>query len=69
MLPFLTAGLLYVSHYNVGKRGGKIRARAKIILKDKNTLCITELPFSKTTSDLMDSIVKANEKGKIKIKK
>ena len=66
---FLTAGLLDVSHYNDGKRGGKIRARAKIILKDKNTLCITELPFSKTTSDLMDSIVKANEKGKIKIKK
>ena len=66
---FLTAGLLDVSNYNDGKRGGKIRARAKIILKDKNTLCITELPFSKTTSDLMDSIVKANEKGKIKIKK
>lgn len=66
---FLTAGLLDVSGYNDGKRGGKIRARARIIQKDKNMLCITELPFSKTTSDLIDSILKANEKGKIKVKK
>jgi len=66
---FLTAGLLDVSNYNDGKRGGKIRARARIIQKDKNTLCITELPFSKNTGDLIDSILKANEKGKIKIKK
>lgn len=66
---FITAGMLDVSNYNDGKRGGKIRARARIVQKDKNTLCITELPFSKTTSDLIDSILKANEKGKIKIKK
>ncbi|MDO4763937.1 MAG: DNA gyrase/topoisomerase IV subunit A [Flavobacteriaceae bacterium] len=66
---FLTAGMLDVSNYNDGKRGGKLRARARIIQKDKNTLCITELPFSKTTSDLIDSVLKANEKGKIKIKK
>ena len=66
---FLTAGMLDVSGYNDGKRGGKLRARARIIQKDKNTLCITELPFSKNTGDLIDSILKANEKGKIKIKK
>ena len=66
---FLTGGMLDVSHYNDGERGGKIRARARIIQKDKNTLCITELPFGKNTGDLIDSIIKANEKGKIKIKK
>lgn len=66
---FLTAGMLDVSGYNDGKRGGKLRARARIVQKDKHTLCITELPFSKTTSDLIDSVLKANEKGKIKIKK
>ncbi len=66
---FLTGGLLDVSNYNDGERGGKVRARARIIQKDKNTLCITELPFSKNTGDLIDSIIKANEKGKIKIKK
>ncbi len=66
---FLTAGMLDVSAYNDGKRGGKIRARAKISQKDKHTLTITELPFSKNTGDLIDSILKANERGKIKIKK
>ncbi|MFN3271849.1 MAG: DNA gyrase/topoisomerase IV subunit A [Cloacibacterium caeni] len=66
---FQTGGLLDVSNYNDGQRGGKLRARARIIQKDKNTLCITELPFSKNTGDLIDSIIKANEKGKIKIKK
>ncbi|AZI68081.1 DNA gyrase/topoisomerase IV subunit A [Kaistella daneshvariae] len=66
---FLTAGMLDVSSYNDGERGGKIRARARIIQKDKNTLCITELPFGKNTGDLIDSIIKANERGKIKIKK
>ena len=66
---FLTAGMLDVSAYNDGKRGGKIRARARISQKDKHTLTITELPFSKNTSDLIDSILKANERGKIKIKK
>jgi topoisomerase-4 subunit A len=66
---FQTAGLLDVTNYNDGQRGGKIRARARIIQKDKNTLCITDLPFSKNTGDLIDSVIKANEKGKIKIKK
>ena len=66
---FLTGGMLDVSNYNDGERGGRIRARARIIHKDKNTLCITELPFGKNTGDLIDSIIKANEKGKIKIKK
>ncbi|WBV57840.1 DNA gyrase/topoisomerase IV subunit A [Chryseobacterium daecheongense] len=66
---FLTAGYLDVSEYNDGQRGGKVRARAKITQTDKHTLVISELPFSKTTSDLIDSILKANEKGKIKIKK
>ena len=66
---FQTEGLLDVSNYNDGQRGGKLRTRARIIQKDKNTLCITELPFSKNTGDLIDSVIKANEKGKIKIKK
>jgi topoisomerase-4 subunit A len=66
---FLTAGYLDVSEYNDGHRGGKVRARARIVQVDKHTLMITELPFSKNTGDLIDSILKANEKGKIKIKK
>nr|WP_089742272.1 DNA gyrase/topoisomerase IV subunit A [Chryseobacterium taihuense] len=66
---FLTAGYLDVSEYNDGARGGKVRARARISQVDKHTLMITELPFSKNTGDLIDSILKANEKGKIKIKK
>ncbi|KIA87956.1 DNA gyrase/topoisomerase IV subunit A [Kaistella jeonii] len=66
---FLTGGMLDVSSYHDGERGGKIRARARIIQKDRNTLSINELPFGKNTSDLIDSIIKANEKGKIKIKK
>ncbi|MCU7613881.1 DNA gyrase/topoisomerase IV subunit A [Chryseobacterium sp. GMJ5] len=66
---FLTAGFLDVSEYNDGQRGGKVRARAKISQVDKHTLMISELPFSKNTGDLIDSIIKANEKGKIKIKK
>ncbi|MCD1116903.1 DNA gyrase/topoisomerase IV subunit A [Chryseobacterium turcicum] len=66
---FLTAGFLDVSEYNDGHRGGKVRARAKISQVDKHILMISELPFSKTTTDLIDSVLKANEKGKIKIKK
>jgi topoisomerase-4 subunit A len=66
---FLTGGLVDVREYNDGKRGGRIRVRAKIEIVDKKTLKITEIPFSTTTSDLIDSILKANEKGKIKIKK
>ncbi|WP_392436540.1 DNA gyrase/topoisomerase IV subunit A [Cruoricaptor ignavus] len=66
---FLTGGLLDVSEYNDGERGGKLRARAKITQLDKNTLVISELPYSKNTGELIDSIVKATERGKIKIKK
>lgn len=66
---FPTAGIADVSAYNDGLRGGRIRIRAKISQLDKNTLTITEIPFSTNTSTLIDSILKANEKGKIKIKK
>ena len=66
---FLTGGIADFSNYNDGKRGGKVRVRAKISQLDKKTLVITEIPFGTTTSTLIDSIVKANEKGKIKIKK
>lgn len=66
---FITGGMLDVSNYNDGERGGRIRARAKIVQKDKHTLTITELPFGKNTGDLIDSVIKANDKGKIKIKK
>ncbi|MCR8669151.1 DNA gyrase/topoisomerase IV subunit A [Aestuariibaculum sp. M13] len=66
---FPTAGIADVSGYNDGMRGGKVRVRAKISQLDKNTLVITELPFGTNTSSLIDSILKANEKGKIKIKK
>jgi len=65
---FLTGGIADVSNYNDGKRGGKIRVRAKISQLDKKTLVISEIPFGTTTSTLIDSILKANEKGKIKIK-
>ena len=66
---FLTGGIADVTNYNDGKRGGKVRVRAKISQQDKTTLIISEIPFSTTTSSLIDSILKANEKGKIKIKK
>jgi len=66
---FLTGGSADFSNYNDGKRGGKVRVRAKIFQEDKNTLIIKELPFSTTTTSLINSILKANEKGKIKIKK
>jgi topoisomerase-4 subunit A len=66
---FLTGGLLDVANYNDGERGSKLRTRARIVQKDKHTLCITELPFGRNTGDLIDSVIKANEKGKIKIKK
>ena len=65
---FATGGMADFSDYNDGKRGGKVRVRAKIEIKDKKTLLIKEIPFSTTTSSLIDSIVKANDKGKIKIK-
>ncbi|MBK0368881.1 DNA gyrase/topoisomerase IV subunit A [Flavobacterium agrisoli] len=66
---FMTAGIADVSNYNDGMRGGRVRVRAKISQLDKNTLVITQIPFSTNTSSLIDSILKANEKGKIKIKK
>ena len=65
---FLTGGVADVSNYNDGKRGGKIRVRAKIGQVDKKTLVITEIPFGTTTSSLIDSVLKANDKGTIKIK-
>lgn len=66
---FQTGGAIDVSRYNDGERGGVIRVRAKITKIDNKTLCINEIPYGKTTSSLIDSILKANEKGKIKIKK
>jgi topoisomerase-4 subunit A len=66
---FPTGGLADFSNYNDGLRGGKIRVRAKINQLDKKTLVITEIPFSTTTGSLMESIVSANEKEKIKIRK
>jgi topoisomerase IV subunit A len=70
ILPdFPTGGYAEFSRYNDGKRGGAVRVRAKIEKLDKKTLVIRDLPFGKTTGTLIESIIKANEKGKIKIKK
>jgi topoisomerase IV subunit A len=70
LLPdFQTGGMGDFSKYNDGLRGGKVRIRAKISQLDKKTLVINEIPFSTTTSSLIDSIVSANDKGKIKIRK
>jgi len=66
---FFTGGMADCSAYNEGQRGGKVRVRAKIVEKDKKTLAITEIPFSTTTGSLIDSVIAANDKGKIKIKK
>jgi topoisomerase-4 subunit A len=66
---FPTGGMIDVSKYNDGQRGGAVKVRAKIEKVDKKELVITEIPFGKTTSTLIESIIKANEKGKIKIKK
>ena len=66
---FPTGGYADVSKYNNGLRGGVIKVRAKIKKQDAKTLVITEIPFTTTTNSLIDSIIKANEKGKIKIKK
>lgn len=66
---FPTAGIIDVTNYNDGLRGGKIRVRAKISQLDKNTLVINEIPYGTNTGSLIDSILKANDKGKIKIKK
>jgi len=66
---FQTGGMIDVSDYNDGKRGGRIKVRAQIEKVDKSTLAIRELPYAVTTTSLIDSILKANDKGKIKIKK
>ncbi len=66
---FPTGGMIDCSRYNDGSRGGAVRIRAKINKLDKKTLVITEIPFGKTTISLIDTILKANEKGKIKVKK
>jgi topoisomerase-4 subunit A len=66
---FVTGGFIDVSKYNDGERGGSVKIRAKIEKVDNRTLAITEIPFSKTTGTLIDSILKAFEKGKIKIRK
>ncbi|HPS12379.1 MAG TPA: DNA gyrase/topoisomerase IV subunit A, partial [Prolixibacteraceae bacterium] len=66
---FPTGGYIDVSKYNDGARGGNVRVRAKIEKVDSKTLSITEVPFGKTTSTVIESIIKATEKGKIKIKK
>jgi topoisomerase-4 subunit A len=66
---FPTGGAADMSNYNDGLRGGKVRVRAKMHSPDKSSIVITEIPFSTTTSTLIDSVLKANEKGKIKIKK
>ncbi|MEO2056553.1 MAG: DNA gyrase/topoisomerase IV subunit A [Flavobacteriaceae bacterium] len=70
LLPdFITGGIADFTNYNDGKRGGRVRIRAKVSVMDKTTLLISEIPFGTTTTSLIDSILKANEKGKIKIKK
>jgi topoisomerase IV subunit A len=66
---FLTGGMIDVSNYNDGQRGGKVRVRAKIEEFDKKTLLIKDIPFGITTTVLIESIIKANDAGKIKIKK
>ncbi len=66
---FPNGGMVDIADYNDGKRGGKIRVRAKIREIDKSTLVIDEIPYNTTTTSLIDSIIKANDKGKIKIRK
>ncbi len=69
MPDFPTGGIADFSKYNEGLRGGRIRVRAKIEKRDKKTLVITEIPFGTTTTSLIDTILNANDKGKIKVKK
>ena len=66
---FQTAGMIDVTNYNEGKRGGKVRIRAHIEEIDKKTIAVRDVPYGITTTQLMESIVKANDQGKIKIKK
>lgn len=65
---FPTGGLADCTHYNEGKRGGKVRVRATIVVRDQHTLAITQIAYGTTTTSLIESILKAHEKGKIKIK-
>lgn len=65
---FPTGGLADVSNYNEGERGGRVRCRARIRKEDNRTLVITEIPFGTTTTSLIESIIKANEKGKIRVR-
>ena len=70
ILPdFQTGGMVDVTNYNGGARGGKVRVRARLEIANKNLLLVKEIPYGVTTGDLIDSIVKASEKGKIKVKK
>jgi topoisomerase IV subunit A len=70
VLPdFITGGLADFSEYNEGHRGGRVKVRARIEEEDSKTLAIREIPYGTTTDSLIDSILKANDKGKIKIKK
>ena len=66
---FQTGGSIDVSNYNDGNRGGKIKVRATVEKYDKNTIIIKEIPYGTTTASLIESIIKASEKGKVKIKK
>ena len=66
---FLTGGMIDVTNYNDGKRGGKVRVRTHIEELDKKTLLVRDVPYGVTTTQLIDSIIKANDQGKIKIKK
>ena len=66
---FQTGGFIDVTRYNDGERGGSVKVRAKVEKRDNRTLAITDIPYGKTTSTLIDSILKALEKGKIKIRK
>src|SRR5579871_4005448 len=66
---FLTAGMIDTTNYNDGKRGGKVRVRSHIEELDKKTLLVKDVPYGVTTTQLIDSILKANDQGKIKIKK
>jgi topoisomerase IV subunit A len=66
---FLTGGMIDTTNYNDGKRGGKVRVRAHVEESDKKTLLIKDVPYGVTTTALIDSIIKANDQGKIKVKK
>jgi len=66
---FQTGGSIDVSDYQSGKRGGKVKVRAKLQIEDKSTILLKELPYGVTTGTVIDSIIKANDKGQIKIKK